>query len=73
MCVRAYVYVSVCLRLFVRSCANVCGCIHVCVCVRASERTFVLRCVCASVSECMCVFVWACVCLCVRVLVCECV
>ena len=58
---RAYVYVSVCLRVFVRSCANVCG-VYMCVCVRASERAFVHRCVCASVSECMCVFVLACVC-----------
>ena len=26
-------YVSVCLRMFVSSCANVCGGVHVCVCV----------------------------------------
>ena len=40
---RAYVYVSVCLRVLVRSCANVGGCVHVCVC--ACFET----CVCTSV------------------------
>jgi len=77
VCARVCVYVSECVRMFLRALLFVRFC--VCVCVREFLRIIlcvcfpVCVCVCVCVFVCVCVCVCVCLCVCARMCVCECV
>ena len=71
VCVRACVFVCVCVRACVRACVFVCVCVRACVCMCVYVRACVRACVWVCVCVCVCVRAYVRVCVCVRVRVCA--
>ena len=69
-CVRAWLCVRVCVRVYVNVCAwmsGVCVCVHMRACVRICRHITIIRYVCICICACvrMYVDVWACICMCI--------